>query len=717
MIDSIAMKKFLLIAAVLMLSVDCGASADVLGGLLERIDAGLSDKMIVEVVPDTLEWFEITQRGDRPAVRGSSIVNAAAGINHYLKYVAGVHLAWNNMEASLPEVLPAVADTIRMTTPMRLRYYLNYCTYSYSMPFWDRARWQREIDWMAIHGINMPLAAGGCGSLWRNVLRRLGYPEQKIDGFIAGPAFQAWWLMNNLEGWGGPNTDEYYRREEQLQKDVLGMMRDFGMMPVMSGYSGMLPHDARSELGVPAADPGKWLGYQRPAFIVPSDSAFSRVAQVYYSVLDSLYGRAPFYSIDPFHEGGNTSNVDLPLAGRKIVEEMRRSNPEAVWVVQGWQENPRREMIEGLPAGSLLILDLQSENSPTWSRPDSQFGDHGWLFCMLHNFGGNIGLYGKMEALTGEFDKARRLSPSLAGVGLTMEGIETNPALYELFCEMPWRAETIDPQQWIDGYVKARYGSFNRAASLAWHLLVASVYNSPADSLQQGTTESVFCARPSDFPRDVSTWADSKKYYDGRDVIEAARLMVAATDSLASSPNFRYDLVDIVRQAVAERGREVAAEFGEASAAGDSCAYRRAASRFIRLMEFQDTLLATMPDFRLGRWTESARSCGGSQAEKERWEENARRLITTWGHREAADGGGLRDYGHREWQGLISDFYIPRWKAWFDARLSSWGTGKMPEIDFFGMEDRWVREAGRYSAVPQGDPVATARRVLSECLK
>jgi len=32
---------------------------------------------------------------------------------------------------------------------------------SYSMTFWDWERWEAEIDWMALQGINLPLAFSG----------------------------------------------------------------------------------------------------------------------------------------------------------------------------------------------------------------------------------------------------------------------------------------------------------------------------------------------------------------------------------------------------------------------------------------------------------------------------------------------------------------------------------------------------------------------------
>ncbi len=708
------MRKSLLLIGLFVVS-GFAYGVEPIDGLLERIDPGLSHKIVTEISPDTLDYFELSQRGDCPVVRGNNAVSVATGINWYLKYVAGIHLSWNGMTAAMPAVLPAVKEPLRKSTPATMRYYLNYCTHSYSMAFWNWERWQQEIDWMALHGINMPLAITGTDVLWRNVLRRLDYPEEKISAFVAGPAFQAWWLMNNLEGWGGPNTEEYYRRQEELQKRIVGRMRSYGMEPVFAGYSGMVPHDANETLGLDVANPGQWLGYERPAFLQPTDKDFQRIAGVYYDELRRLYGTTRYYSMDPFHEGGSTQGVDLRAAGRSIMQAMKVNNPDAVWVIQAWGANPQVAMIDSLAAGDLVILDLHAEAEPLWDIPERGFGYHDWIYCMLHNFGGNIGLYGRIPAICHDYPEAAQ-SRTLRGVGLTMEGIETNPVLYELMCELPWLDGDIDAAQWIQGYVGARYGISTPEVDRAWLLLLQSVYNCPRGNPQQGTAESLFCARPSDNPRQASAWANYSPYYDSRLVYEAAQLLVEASPKFAQNKNFAYDLVDVTRQALADKGRELAARFALASQILDKEAYAESACQFLRLIELQDTLLATMPDFRVGTWLERARSCSTDSAEQVRYEWNARVQITTWGDRIASDEGRLHDYAHREWQGLLKDFYYPRWQRWFQARLANWDSPELPVIDFYAEEEPWTKARNYYSPLPQGDPAAVARRVLAEAM-
>uniref|UniRef100_A0AB33J474 Alpha-N-acetylglucosaminidase n=1 Tax=Prevotella sp. GTC17259 TaxID=3236795 RepID=A0AB33J474_9BACT len=717
------MKKMrILWGVMLLLLVSQFMNATPVDGLLERIDKGASQKFIIERVKSEKDFFELDQRKGKVVVRGNNFVSIATGINWYLKYYAGIHLSWNQMQAKLPVRLPAVVKRERHETDLVYRYDFNYCTYSYSMAFWDWARWEREIDWMAMHGINLPLCIVGTSSVWRNVLLQLGYTKKEANDFVAGPAFQAWWLMNNLEGWGGPNPDRWYDEQEALQKKILTRMREYGIHPVLPGYSGMVPSNAKEKLGLNVADPGRWTGFHRPAFLQPSDPNFRRIAEIYYKEMTKLYGQVDFYSMDPFHEGGNTKGVDLDAAGKSIWKAMKQENPKAVWVAQAWGACPYDEMIRNLPAGDMMILDLYSESRPQWGTPDSRdarqqgFRQHSWLYCMLLNFGGNVGLYGKMEHVIDGFyqAKASGFGQTLKGVGMTMEGIENNPVMYELLCELPWRAEKFSKDTWLKGYIKARYGKSTASVEAAWLGLSNTIYNSPAGSIQQGTNESVFCARPSLKAYQVSTWLGRQEYYQPEAVIELAGMMLKDADAYRGSNNFEYDLVDVVRQAVAEKGRQVYPKIVQAYQSGEKKVFRKYSEQFLHLILLQDKLLGTRREFGVGAWLNAARAMGATEEESRLYEWNARVQITTWGNRFAANDGGLHDYAHKEWNGLLRDFYYQRWATYFNELSARLNGLPAREIDFYPLEEDWTKAHQYYREVSGEDPIEMAKAVYRE---
>ncbi len=691
-------------------------------GLLERIDIGASEKFVIEKVDSQKDFFELGNKEEKVLVRGNNYVSIATGINWYLKYRLGIHLSWNCMQAKLPTKLPLMMRTERHETDIPYRYYLNYCTLSYSMAFWGWKRWEQELDWMALHGINICLDIVGTDVVWRNVLLKLGYSDQEVGEFIAGPAFQAWWLMNNLEGWGGPNSDHWYRQREQLQMQILKRMNELGIHACLPGYSGMLPHNAKERLGLNVADPGRWNGYKRPAFLLPTDERFSEIANLYYSEQKRLYGSADFYSMDPFHEGGDVCGVDLSAAGHAIMNEMKRANPKAVWVVQAWGACPYSDMIGDLEPGNMLVLDLYSESRPQWGDPESKwyrkqgFDGHDWVYCMLLNFGGNVGLFGKLQHVIEEYYKALHspFATTLKGVGLTMEGIENNPVMYELVTELPWRGTSFSWSEWLDGYVKARYGGTdNPKVYEAWQLLGKSIYAAPATSTQQGTHESILCARPSLNAYQVSSWSEMKDYYNPDDVIRAARLMVDASYEVKLNANFCYDIVDITRQAVAEQARYVYQQVVAAYRDRDRETFLCASRRFLDILLCQDQLLSSIPDFMVGKWIHDARALGANDVESDHYEWNARVQITTWGNRDAAERGMLREYAHKEWSGLLRDFYYPRWKAYFDALDGTFDGKPMPLFDFYAMDKQWTLRHNRYPCDSQGDPVEFSQKIFA----
>ena len=90
---------------------------------------------------------------------------------------------------NLPATLPVVQTKVHKTTPYTYRYYLNYCTFNYSMSWWSWERWQKEIDWMALNGINMPLSITGEEAIWQQVYKEMGFTDAELGKFFCGPAY------------------------------------------------------------------------------------------------------------------------------------------------------------------------------------------------------------------------------------------------------------------------------------------------------------------------------------------------------------------------------------------------------------------------------------------------------------------------------------------------------------------------------------------------
>ena len=700
--------------------------------MLARIlpNNGDSAKFNCVVKKGATQQFTISCNGKRVTVTGSDYIAVATGINWYLQHYAGIDISWNSPTATLPAKLPKCkAETHTASVPWR--YYLNFCTHSYSMAFWDWERWQQELDWMALHGVNMPLAITGMECVWREVLQRAyGYATlDDVNTFVCGSAYYGWFFMNNITAWGGPQPESWYTQRQELARRIFQRMTDFGMSPVVPGYVGMVPVDFLSKASADKVaawtptdivDGGKWCSFTRPAFVNNTDR-LSEFAANYYAAFHTLYGDVctpHFWAIDPFHEGGVPAGVTNAQASVAAMwTALQTYDPDAVWVAQHWQDNPKPIVTHTIPLNRLIILDLHGDQYAATECSGHHTTDeglsHAWVWGQVSNFGGNVGLFGRMDRLINCFYTTRgnKAANNLVGIGALPEGIENNTMLYDLLYSLPWTNTDYTPATWLDEYVRMRYGMQHSSLSSAWsHIAASGIYNCPNDR-QQGTTESVFLMRPALTPGTVSTWAGSTWYWDFAELRAALRDMLAVSDDLTSNDNYRYDLVELTRQCLDDYSKELLDEIRASSLVTQDSSL---IARFLGLILDQDRLLGTRAELRLGRWTAAARALGTTPAESDLYERNARMLLTTWGDRPQCEAGGLHDYANREWQGLLAAYYYPRWQAffrngcnpqpWFDDFEWPFATGITPAF-------------GTFSPTPEGDEITIARELYNKYLQ
>ena len=714
------MKKILFLMAVAIVLVSCaGQNPSQVTALLDRIGGEGTSARIETRVDESLaengkDVFIISSKKGKPYIQGSTVSALTTGIGWYLNHYAHVNLTWNNMTTDLSAVeFPVPAAEEKRVCNVDYRYNLNYCTYSYSMAFWTRERWEQELDWMALRGINLPLALVGTDVVWKNVLEEYGYSREEIDAFVAGPGFQAWWLMSNLEGWGGPNPDWWYQRQEELCKFILSRMRELGMDPVLPGYGGILPSNAAEKMGVDAMDQGTWCeGFQRPAFLLSTDKRFEEIAQIYYKNLEKVMGKSKYYSMDPFHEGGCTDGVNLQEAYHTIFAQMQKHSPESKWVIQSWGENPRPEALDTIPKGGFLVLDLYSDGLANWKEG---YDGHDFVWTMIHNFGGKTGMHGRFEPMLETYYDALEIFPDdVKGIGATPEGLETCPVLYDLLFELPWMTRE-DGKDWIKRYSEARYGVKSEAMEQGWDILARSVLNCPTPMQD---VEAVICARPSLNVQRVSGWGTCEIYHDITKVREAAAWMLKEKDRFKGNKNYEHDIADVVRQSLTDSTYYLIKDIAESYKKKDMPAFRKQSETFLGVLRDLDRLLSQINIFKLENWTSSARNIcdeipGTTEADRDWMEWNARTLITLWGPEESAERGKLHDYSSRQWGGFLNDFYLARWEIFFKA-LEEGRT--ITSQEWFKWEEEWTHSK-TITKAPAEDPILIAEELFNKYFK
>jgi len=634
-------------------------------------------------------------------VVGSSGVAASWALHYYLQQHCGVQVSWDHQQLALPRSLPSVNTTLKARD--LFRYYANTCTFGYSFVWWQWKDWERHIDWMALNGINLPLAQTGQEEIWRRVWRHFGLTEEEVDEHFAGPAFLPWGRMGNLRGWGGPLPRSWHKLQVELQHQILERMRGLGMLPVLPGFAGQVP-DAFVER-YPGASftkqtwkPFKASNLSGVYMLSPLDPLFVEIGDFFLAEQKKEFGTNHIYSVDPFNEllPPNSSVEYLSSVGRAVFQGLASDN-EAVWLMQGWlfmfdQEFwgiPQVEaLLTSVPKGQLLVLDLDSTDREQYTRTASYSGQP-FIFNMIHTFGGQLAMFGRKDHVNQRPEQARKMvNSTMVGTGFAMEGIHNSYVMYELLSEMSWRQGPIeDLLQWFFEYAARRYGVRDPLAGRAWQLLAESVYSSTVRNFHG----KVLIVRPPKLGIRDLTW------YPISSVLTAWELLLAAAPNLSQQPSYLYDLVDVTRQALANLAPSWYFSAEAAYRRGDVEDLHIQATTFIELLEDLERVLATRREFLLGPWLEAAKALATTDAESRLYEFNARNQITLWG-----PDGQILDYAGKQWAGLVSKYYIPRWKMFFKTLEQCLLTGKKFDSDEFKRD--FVKK--------QGTPFTTSRTLF-----
>lgn len=646
------------------------------------------------------------------SITASDNVSLCRGFYDYVKTNGWGLYTWSGNNMQLPTRL-SEQEKVAVISPFPNHYYFNVCTYGYTMPYWDWSRWEQEIDWMALHGVNMPLALVGYEAILSRVWKKMGLTEEEINSYFVGPAHLPWMRMGNISGVDGPLDANWHADQIALQHKILNRMRSLGMKPICPGFSGFITEAFKRlypDLNIVETH---WGGAFHNWMISPTEPLFSEILEAFIHEWEKEFGRCDYYLVDsfnemdiPFPEKGNPARYEMAANyGDEVYQAIRKANKEAVWVMQGWMFGYQRHiwdvetlgaLVSRVPDQKLMLLDLAVDyNKHFWHSEVnweyySGFFNKQWVYSVIPNMGGKTGLTGVLDFYAnGHLDALQSANRgNLVAQGCAPEGIENNEVIYELITDAGWRREKMDVRSWLYDYSRNRYGQVPALLKAYWEHLLKSVY---------GTF--------TDHPR--FNW----QFRPGRvkngsinmneDYFTALEQFVASADSLSSSDYYRNDLCEMMAHYLGGKSEILIKQIDQEYMLGDTVQAQFLRKRFETLMLGMDIMLRHHPNLRLDRWVNFASSHAHNAVQKKRYETNAKRIVTVW-------GPPVDDYSARIWSGLVKDYYLERWKRYFDARES----GK--SVDLAAWEVAWVEQDWQQPMEPEPlDVVDFSRRMLA----
>mmetsp|Transcript_3055 Transcript_3055/g.4692 ORF Transcript_3055/g.4692 Transcript_3055/m.4692 type:complete len:989 (-) Transcript_3055:215-3181(-) len=449
----------------------------------------------------------------RIRIRATSGPDLAYGCAHYLRQRAHLSFSWNRTGGNiigsslLADWPPHVPEDLEVRyRRVDISYFMNVVTFSYTFAFYGFREWEALLDWAALSGINLGLAYTGQEEVYRKTFSKFGVNDTAFLPWVNGPAYLAWSRGQSIHGVAESPPISWLQDQWRLQKRILGRMREIGIVAVLPAFQGNVPPVMkelfpRANISVRSDGLAAWID--------ALDPLFSEIGNAFLRNLINDFGTDHWYEADGYFntqespwllqhsskknadhdrehhhprakQGGGAkapwqSPDDVPidqnayLRARSAYAPMKNVDPDAIWLYQGWvwrgfsyEQLPFiKGFVEAVPKGNFVVLDMYDEEMEQWELfNDFSYFDAPFIWSVLHNFGGNTGMWGSIPLLNSRpFRAFENRNNSVAGTGFAPEGFDQNPPYYTFITDVNWMEEPCtDLQQWWKNYAAQRYG-------------------------------------------------------------------------------------------------------------------------------------------------------------------------------------------------------------------------------------------------------------------
>jgi len=569
---------------------------------LSADDPGL-DGFIIKTYAPTLP------RSHAPTlVLGGSMDRATLyAVYHFLERFCDVGFFWDGDYIPTRKTISLPPCDVVERPHFRIRQYLQGCALGYTTAYWEWEDWQRELDWMAKRYQNTMMVD------W-------GHPEGRRVAEYA----RKLGIKTILPGGGLGQVSEAFRKEHP---------------------------DARYVKM-------QWIESDPYWVIHPSDPLFVQQGVEAVRKAMETYGTDHLYNVDPYAE----QTVFLPPEeveamraefGRAVAEYIRQADPEGIWYASGWAllappwpEATAQAFLEAIPADRFYLCDIWAEENPIYKK-FHYFHGRQWGFGVLHSFGGDDTLRGDLAGLIRRVQEVANdpQADRCVAFYINPEIVHYNGLYFELAAKLSWDPKTVNLEDFLRDHAVRRYGEWSAPTMLeCLRRLAQSVYSSSSRA-----TEPAYQHRLHRLAQDPTQYA----HLDALE--EALRLALRERERQKDNCLYAHDLVDLLRQYLAELSNLHLQRLYAAFTKGDPEAFEREAETVNRLLDGLERVLACWDDYRVGWILEKARRLGNT-------ERNIKDGFLTF-----ASLPWLLDYQSKDMLELVRDYYRRRVDAFIGA--------------------------------------------------
>ncbi len=680
--------------------------------LILRRTPDWADSFVLEAVQSEKDQWSYETADGKVLIKGSDAICMAVAYYAFLRDCCGgyfdVEHALCVNEFKLPET-PANGEI-----KVKYRTCFEYTTVSCAACWWNWERWENEIDFMAMNGVNMPLTVVGTEAVWLKTMLDLGIKQELALACVSGPAFWGWQLYNCFDGYFPQIKRETVDKRIELGRKIFEREKQLGMSPLMHGYCGYVSNNfIKAKIRIRGTKTDEWCMFPPRYHVSASDTNFHRFGSLYYKNLKLLIGEGQYFLADPFavHPPVKPNSAFLAGVSTAIYKLICAQDENAVWVMHS--SSLKKSMLSAIPHDKLLIID--------GDKLHEQDGFEDVKFILSTSFNS-----GDVTALHGDIQAASKLktAENITGAGAFSDGAYSNEAFRQLSYAVLGGEQNAD--EWLGKYVENRYKTNSPAAKEAMQLLKNSCWREGQPKREHG---SAICTRPSTLLRHTCVGdCGCEIDYSIGDVFNAARKLIEAQ---GKTYEYELDVCDVLRQALSDLANTICKRALEGYKTKNVALFEENTNLFLGIIDDLDRLMMTKREFALPYYLKLASSFGSSKEESENFEINTLVQVSLFG---PVKDNVLYDTCWKEWGGILKTYYGRRWRGLFEYLAANFKKlRRVPEKtknQFFGrdaylgsefgaslskVERQWIAEySPEFDSVGKEDTLSVAKELIGK---
>ena len=571
----------------------------------------------IDATPDGADCYEIYAEDGKVVLAGNSNLSLAMAYYRYLNEYCSVVITSGEYDITSLYRTPLPQEKITYTAAQKIRARISYEMFSLAGNFWGFDRWEKEIDFMAMHGINTALQAVGFDAVTFHTLRALGMNEDFCAEFASGPAFLSRQLTGNVAGIHSVNSIDYLERKLSLGQMISERERQLGIEPIFPAAMPSVPFSLRKKYTkMDIFKAPEWYNLPPIFYMEPDNGFFGVFNRKFLAIQQELLGETHSYIFEPAYDVDKKGyNAYFKSLGPALSELLDDFDAQAVCYTHA--SSITESFFEAMEGKKFIFIDdCNAVNSRLLDGKK-------FIVAIQGNQYGRTGLYGNLDKMCANpYTQAKAIRPDVCGSCLSLDSFDENPMFCACALESIKWADAFDCEKFLCGFAEKRYGTnkFNEAVMK----LKALCYCTDECS------GSIICARPSTKLKHTAPYDHlTERQIDFHKLYELVKEILDSDET--KNANMRADIQSMLRQVLSELAYPVYLKATQSFQQQNVHLYEQLSNLFLEICKDMDRLLKTREETNLFIHIDAARQLGSGKDETQTLEINYLMLHTVWG--------------------------------------------------------------------------------------